>query len=518
MKLKLYNKELSYSFCDLKKSYLVTLHHGNTEILTSVNIGNWIGYGTKRLHCEYRERAYAANKIPPGFTKHEPKLRPHEAYRSGLVEKSLESIVSPSFRFEIKISVIVGNYETGSPIDSLIINSCYIAMKVSGIPCSSFGCLQASFIKKWDLGDYGDKKILVSGDEFNISLLEAHNINDTQLKDAVHFLYIKMRSLIEFHNDVVDAVNKKQIRQTYIPQEPSCIEISAGRLIKACQSSNMHELRSLEQDFTSKFSDKLHASYHWHLYLGNVLKAHMLHHNKRLDNRPLHETSKMSVESKMSINGSIVRSHDTCVACFATLSTNKNDCLIVETLEGNINSKIVVHTREVYGDEKKSTLATSHILQGIIPKQFNTDRLLRCVCEILIGGSNLLLCVYQGLIDAIQKQGMKPLKTVCIHTIGVMIDGNVVNYIHDANKIEASAVDINIQTIIVPNTEMIYYSFEAPKLIPWKHAYSTVEYIWNLYTASDTENKRKAEQEKSSSKKRSKIKSKTTVNTEGKLQ
>src|SRR5690242_13258116 len=86
------------------------------------------------LTVDYRERTYAAGRIPGGFFKREGKARDGEILTSRLIDRSIRPLFPEGFTHDMQISAIVLSSDGVTPPDILCMNGASAALTVSDIP------------------------------------------------------------------------------------------------------------------------------------------------------------------------------------------------------------------------------------------------------------------------------------------------------------------------------------------------------------------------------------------------
>ena len=71
------------------------------------------------LTVDYREKTYAAGKIPGGFFKREARPRDHETLTSRLIDRPLRPLFPEGYRAEIQIIATVLSADQENPTDIL---------------------------------------------------------------------------------------------------------------------------------------------------------------------------------------------------------------------------------------------------------------------------------------------------------------------------------------------------------------------------------------------------------------
>ena len=86
------------------------------------------------LSCDYKERTYAAGKIPGGFFKREGKAREKEVLASRLTDRAVRPLFPDYFNTETQVVNMVMSYDGINDADVVSINSASAALMISDIP------------------------------------------------------------------------------------------------------------------------------------------------------------------------------------------------------------------------------------------------------------------------------------------------------------------------------------------------------------------------------------------------
>src|ERR1700690_336812 len=86
------------------------------------------------MTVDYRERTYAAGRIPGGFFKREGKARDKEILTSRLIDRSIRPLFPEGFTHEVQISAIVLSSDGINNPDILCMIGASAALRVSDLP------------------------------------------------------------------------------------------------------------------------------------------------------------------------------------------------------------------------------------------------------------------------------------------------------------------------------------------------------------------------------------------------
>src|SRR5262245_22785370 len=113
----------------------VVLRFGDTMVLAAVTVSpNVSTLPFFPLTVEYREKTYAAGKIPGGFLKREGRPSDKEILASRLIDRSIRPLFPEGFKNEVQVFVTVLSADQENDADILGIVAAALALEMSSIP------------------------------------------------------------------------------------------------------------------------------------------------------------------------------------------------------------------------------------------------------------------------------------------------------------------------------------------------------------------------------------------------
>ncbi|MEO8478461.1 MAG: polyribonucleotide nucleotidyltransferase, partial [Gemmatimonadota bacterium] len=160
-------------------SVLVT--YGETVVLAAVTVSPNISHlPFFPLTVEYREKQYAAGKIPGGFLKREGRPSDDEILNCRIIDRSIRPLFPEGFRHETQVFVLVMSTDQENESDVLGVLAASAALSLSQIPWE--GPIAATRVGKvednWILNptfqqlDYSSIDLVVSGKSDSIMMVE----------------------------------------------------------------------------------------------------------------------------------------------------------------------------------------------------------------------------------------------------------------------------------------------------------------------------------------------------------
>ncbi len=271
------------------------------------------------LTVNYRERAYAAGKIPGGFFKREGKPYDHEIIRARLIDRPLRPMFPEDYNYETQIVAYVLSYDQINEPDVLAIIGASAAVAISDIPIrEQFGAVRIAYVDggyivnpalpereraKLDIVVAGTGKdiVMVEGSSFEVSeeiLLGALKTAMPELEKIVNIQQELMKKVgnpkrnyepLEFPEGLKDAVAElgtEKMKQ--IIQIPTKLE-------------RVEERRKFKQYLLEQLQEKFPESEPFiHIHANEIekrlMRERIISEGKRIDNRKSDEIRPINID------------------------------------------------------------------------------------------------------------------------------------------------------------------------------------------------------------------------------
>ena len=159
------------------------------------------------LLVEYREKAYAAGKIPGGFIKMEGKPSDEEVLKSRVIDRSIRPIFPNGFRNDVQVIAFVISADAENDPSIMAINGASAALHISRIPFEKpvaavrVARINGNLMINPPYGDLSeaDINIVVSGTEDAVVMVEggANQVPEEDILDAIELAQIGRASCRE---------------------------------------------------------------------------------------------------------------------------------------------------------------------------------------------------------------------------------------------------------------------------------------------------------------------------------
>ena len=183
------------------------------------------------LTVEYRERSYAAGKIPGGFIKREGRPSEKEILSARQIDRPIRPLFPDGFMHEVQIFVYVLSADQENDADVLGLLGTSVALNMSKIPFAGpvaavrIGRIQG----KWVLNptfqqlEFSDVDIVVAGTEKAITMVEggAIEVPEEQIAEGLIVAHKGIRELIRIQQKLLAEVSVPKMEWTppEVPEE-----------------------------------------------------------------------------------------------------------------------------------------------------------------------------------------------------------------------------------------------------------------------------------------------------------
>ena len=173
------------------------------------------------LSVEYREKAYAAGKIPGGFFKREGRPSENEILTSRLIDRPIRPMFPEDYRNEVQIIVFVLSADKENDPDILGIIGASAALSISDIPfygpigAVRVGRVNGNFIINPTFNEIeeSDVELIIAGSEDSIIMVEgeAHEISEDDMVAILEYGHTAIKEIITLQQKLIDECGKPKM-------------------------------------------------------------------------------------------------------------------------------------------------------------------------------------------------------------------------------------------------------------------------------------------------------------------
>ena len=462
----------------------VWIQYGGTVVLvTACRTKTPVDRGFLPLTVDYREKTYAAGRIPGNIFKREGRPTEKETLSARLTDHQIRPMFPKGFPYEVQVYVSIFSYDGENDADVLGMLGASAALCISDIPFA--GPMGAVRVGRID-GELVinptssqleecDIDIIVSGTLDSIASVEggAHEVSEADLLEALEFGHKHIQELVGFQQELVEKVGKPKIELD--PKEldpeltPAVEELAAVRISEANRTAIKEDregiLDMLREEVLEALVERFPESEKQiSEILDNLIKADMrgmiLKEKKRIDGRQLNEVRQITSETSIlpRTHGSALFTRgQTQALCVATLGT-KLDERMADDLRGkhfksyyldyNFPAYSVGEVRFERGPGRRD-IGHGHLaeraLEPVIPSDDSFPYTVRLVSDITESNSSSSMATVCGCSLALMDAGVPVKGAVCGAGVGLVTDGDEWELLTDIQGAEDFMGDMDLK-------------------------------------------------------------------------
>jgi polyribonucleotide nucleotidyltransferase len=427
---------------------------GDTMVLAAVTVSqNVSNLPFFPLTVEYREKTYAAGKIPGGFLKREGRPSDKEILASRLIDRSIRPLFPEGFKNEVQVFVTVLSADQENDADVLGIVAASTALSISGVPWNGpLGGVRVGRVEgNWILNptfqqlEFSTIDLVVSGSADSIVMVEggALEISEAEMVEALKVAQQGIKDVIKLEQQLAGKADpgkkldwsKPQVDQALVSRVRQAAESQMAQAInakdKAGRSAGVKAVKEqVLSQLTPEFAEQAReVGTELEEIEYRVMRAQVLERGERVDGRDLETIRPITIET-----GVLPRTHGS-----ALFTRGQTQALVSVTL-GTSDDEQRIDSIDVAGETTKSFMlhynfppySTGEVkmmrgtsrreighgalaeraLQPLLPRYEDFPYTLRVVSEIMeSNGSSSMATVCGGSL-ALMDAGV-PMKAAC---------------------------------------------------------------------------------------------------------
>jgi polyribonucleotide nucleotidyltransferase len=201
----------------------VLVWYGETVVLVTAVVAPEVREGIDfvPLTVDYREKAYAAGKIPGGFFKREGRPSEREILTSRLIDRPIRPLFPKGFRQETQLIAFVLSADTENDPDILAMIGASVALTVSDIPFNGpigavrIGRLDGEFVinPTHQQQALSDLDLVIAGVDEGIVMVEgsAREVPEAVLVEGLEVGHGVIREIIALQRDLQEVAGKPKL-------------------------------------------------------------------------------------------------------------------------------------------------------------------------------------------------------------------------------------------------------------------------------------------------------------------
>jgi polyribonucleotide nucleotidyltransferase len=435
------------------------------------------------LTCDYRERTYAAGKIPGGFFKREGRPTEKETLSSRLMDRPIRPLMHKQWTFETQVmaTVVSSDQEHDADILALIGGSASLVLSDIPFPEPVAGVrvarVDGQFVAMPTFAqlDESDMDVVVAGTATDIIMVEggSREVSEADMIAALDFAMKHIQRIVSVQVELQKAAGKAkrqpnakvdmsdleaELRGTYTERLRAAIRIPG-------KEARQEELDIITKDAVAALGEKYgdRAAFIGkilHEVESDELREMVLGEGVRADGRKPDQIRPITIEV-----GVLPRTHGSCLftrgetqALVVTTLGTKADEQRVEELEGQSWKSYMLHynfppfsvgeTRPIRGPGRREIghgALAERAVEPVIPADTSFPYTIRIVSDILESNGSSSMASVCGASMALMDAGVPVKAPVAGVAMGLIKEGDRVAVLTDILGVEDHLGDMDFK-------------------------------------------------------------------------
>jgi polyribonucleotide nucleotidyltransferase len=240
------------------------VQYGETVVLAAITVSDKVStLPFFPLTVEYKERSYAAGKIPGGFIKREGRPHDDEILSARIIDRSIRPLFPEGFQNEVQVFVYVISADQENDADVPALFAVSLALQSSKIPWNGplagvrMGRLQDSWVVNPTFQQlaYSDLDIIATGSKDSIVMVEggALEVSEDDIVEGITIAQRSIQELIAVQQEMLakmPKVAKMSWTKAQIAPEiiASVSKLAEGKITEAINQKDKHaRIESVEK-------------------------------------------------------------------------------------------------------------------------------------------------------------------------------------------------------------------------------------------------------------------------------
>ncbi len=388
------------------------VQYGETMVLAAVTVSdNESPLPFFPLLVEYKDKAYAAGKIPGGFIKREGRPSDPEILKARIIDRSIRPLFPEGFKNEVQVFIYVISADQENDADVMALVAASFALNASRIPfMGPIGAVRVGRVQeKWILNPtfqqlpYSDMDIVLAASRDSIMMVEggALEASEADILEALTVGHRGIKELIGIQDEMLKELRAEKMQwkkaETPAPLKLRVEELTKGRISDAINQKDKHtRIEAVEavkkEAITQLLTEFPDNSKDLSNLVGDVeyhtLRSQVLDSGKRVDGRGTNEVRDITVDAPV-----LPRAHGS-----ALFTRGQTQALVAVTL-GTANDVQRLDSIDDAGETTKSFM----LHYNFPPFSTGEVRPMRGTSRREIGHGNLAERAIQGVLPAFEE-------------------------------------------------------------------------------------------------------------------
>lgn len=434
------------------------------------------------LTVEYRERAYAAGRIPDIYGRREPRPGTGEILIARLIDHCIRPLFPKNARNEVQIIALTLASDRTTPPDALAVIGASAALSISDIPFNEpvgavkVGKIEGKFIANptYEQERSGELDLFVTGTKNAVMSVEggAKMLPESEIIEAIDFAHQEIKKIVELQENLVALCGKPKREFIYVEANETIEEklraAATEGIVKSIGIIDKLEreqyLKDLKNDVAAPFEEENVSEDVIDFVLTKIEKEEMrrsiLEESKRVDGRGLTDIRPITCEV-----GILPRTHgsalftrgQTQALCVTTLGIF-GDEEEIKDLEGRRTKRFMLHynfppfsvgeVSPIRGPGRREIghgALAERALVPVIPDKDEFPYTIRVVSEILESNASSSMASVCGATLALMDAGVPIKQPVAGVGMGLIKEGDRYAILTDMIGVEDALGDMDFK-------------------------------------------------------------------------
>ena len=470
----------------------VIVRQGDTMLLVTATMAGQAREGIDffPLTVDYREKTYAAGKIPGNFFRREARPGDIETLTCRLLDRPIRPLFPKAFKNETQVVALVISHDQTNPPDINAITGASAALMISDIPFETpiagarISRVNGNLIfnPTYDDTANSDLNLVMAGTSDGIVMVEAgaKEVSEDDMMEALEFGHERIKKLIEIQIKLRELLGKEKlvVEAPQVDEElkNKIHEKVAAKLTEAMQISGKHErsdaIKQIREDLKGHLSpeeqeEKAGAIKEiFHDLEKDIVRNLILDKQYRVDCRGLTDVRPISIQVGYlpRVHGSAVFTRGETQALVSTTLGTSSDEQRIDSLEFKGTKSFLLHynfpafctgeVKFISGPGRREVghgMLAERALIPILPAKDKFPYTIRIVSEILeSNGSSSMASVCGGSLS-LMDAGVPITAPVAGIAMGLIKDGDRIAILSDILGSEDHLGDMDFKVAGTPN-------------------------------------------------------------------
>jgi polyribonucleotide nucleotidyltransferase len=231
------------------------VQYGDTMVLAAVTVSeNLSPLPFFPLTVEYKEKSYAAGKIPGGFIKREGRPHDEEILSARIIDRSIRPLFPEGFKNEVQVFVYVISADQENDADVLALMAVSFALNASRIPFLGpiAGVRLGRLQDKWVINptfqqlEFSDIDMVIAGSRDSIVMVEggALEVSEEDVIEGLTIAQKGIRELIGIQEELLKNTRVEKMKWTKVTHPEHLVakvkDLAKGKIGEAINTPEKH--------------------------------------------------------------------------------------------------------------------------------------------------------------------------------------------------------------------------------------------------------------------------------------